>query len=218
MVDLCYLLLEYYRPHYPQIVIEDTSLYVVEFIKLLILIKTSPKKLLFMEHDEELTAKYLTAIENDLQQLKQYLPNEDNEDNETYTRDDLVEFLLFIYPFLEQTIPYKKLNIFIELVDSVFISQLYTDTIKNTFNPNSIAFVDNYLDADLILTDNYRYIVNKSEHTFAYNITDYISEFEQKKYLKFIIDILESRTHMSETKIISNLNKLHYANSLFKIK
>lgn len=215
LIDLCYTLLEYFRPNYPQINIDDTSLYIAELVKLIILIKTSPKELLFAGHDEALAIKYGETIQKDLENLKEKLPNVDSN---IYTETDLTEFLLFVYPFLEQTMSYKKLKIFIELVDSVFISQLYTDTIKSTFNPESIEFVSDYREADLILTDNYRYIVSKSNHTFAYNVADYIKEFEQKKYLKFILDILESRTHMSQEKIISNISKMHYADTLFPQK
>lgn len=201
LVDLCYALLEVLRPKYPQLQINDTSLYVVEMLKVLTLIKTFPNDLLFHNRDSFLQIKYYPSIEEDLNQVNKLIPMTSNT---IYTQEDLKELLLFIYPFLEQTKPQPKLNIFIELVDSFFISQLFCDSIKATLNEEAIEFVTDPAMADLILTDNHQYICNKSSHTFAYSINDYIKEFEDKNYIKFILDIIEARRHLSKEQINYN--------------
>lgn len=213
LIDLCYTLINYFRPTYPQILIDDFSLYVVELLKVLALIKTCPPELLFHNYENLLQQKYLKSIEQDLNNMRSLLPSVSNS---IYTEEDLKELLLFIYPFLEQTKPQPPLKIFIELIDSILTSQLYRDTIASTLHKDLYTFVDTPREADLILTDNYHYIYNKSAHTFAYAIEDYIKEFEEKKFIKFILDIIEGKRHMSTEQLHYTASAINYSPNSFQ--
>lgn len=205
LIDTCYKLIGYYNKNYYQIKIEDMTFYLVELIKLITSIEVSPKNLIFATSDQMVLKKYEQVVNEEYNDLQNIL----SESKLPLSSSTLRTLLLFTKPFLEKSKPTRSIQVYVEMMDSIFITQLFIDSISSVFNKKTVILTNDISEANVIITDNPDSINLRNDDTFIYLISDFITEFDNKKYLKFILNMLDIFTNNNRENIIQNVNLLH---------
>lgn len=204
LVKFCHKLISYYSRNYPQIKIEYMTFYLVELIKLIILIEVSPEELLLTMSDQATLKKYKNMIAKEKSELLLLL----SKSNLSLKMSTIETLLLVIKPCLEKSKMIKTISVYVEIMDSIFITELFGQAISQVFNSNKVMLSTDMSEANIIVTDNPDTISFKNEDTFIYLISDVMTEFDNKNYLKFILSVLSIFASSSEEDIIKNANLL----------
>ena len=188
LVELLYILIDYYSNSFEQLKSKDLLLYLVDWIKLITLVKVTPIDLFFSSIDKTTLKSYSTKTSTDLDSLLEHISLEDIK----FTREQFGALLLFSRPFLEKSKPTKKVKVYVRIVDSLVLTELYRDSIREIFNCETIELVTTSQEATLIITDNTKSTVLRRDGKVVYLIKDVITEFETKKYRQFIINFIDT--------------------------
>ncbi|MDF0479006.1 hypothetical protein OL233_01800 [Vagococcus sp. PNs007] len=188
IVELLYILIDYYSNDYEQIKSKELLLYLVDWVKLVTLVKVTPVDLFFSSIDKKTLERYSGNVTQESENLLKHLSLDDIE----FTKEQFDALLLFSRPFLEKSKPTKKIKIYVRIVDSLVLTELYRDSIKEIFNPETIELVSNSDEASIIVTDNTKSITLRKNGKIVYLIRDVITEFETKKYRQFIVNFIDT--------------------------
>ena len=188
IVELLYILIDYYSKDYEQIKSKELLLYIVDWVKLVTLVKITPIDLFFSGIDRATLERYSDKISQESEGLLEHVSLKDIQ----FTKEQFEALLLFSRPFLEKSKPTKKLKIYVRIVDSLVLTELYRDSIKEIFNPETIELVTTSHEASIIVTDNTKSITLRNNGKTVYLIRDVITEFETKKYRQFIVNFIDT--------------------------
>lgn len=77
------------------------------------------------------------------------------------------------------------------IVESGLLSYFYQESVTQLFNERIITVVHDIDQADIIITDNKKQVIEYNNDKYVYIIQNAIEEFEKKDYLQFIMIIVE---------------------------
>lgn len=210
-VELLYQLIDYYSKDYEQIKSKELMLYAVDWVKLITVVKVLPVDLFFSGIDRETLGEYSLKISNELEELLTLISLEEIQ----FTKEQFEILLLFSRPFLEKSKPTKKIKIYVRILDSLVLTELYCDSIKEIFNSDTIEIVESSEQATLIITNNTKSIALRKKGKVVYLIRDVITEFDVKKYRQFIVNYIDSVSNEKENVRKSCIERLSVHNKNF---
>lgn len=208
LVEFCYNLIAYYHGKYNYVKIEQMSFFLIEMIRMITIIEVSPNNIIMTEADLKMLTRY---SESAPEKYDEFLCHRNStKDNQVKLKESTIKTLFFyITMTLEKSKPVEKIDVYIEFLDSIFITQLFIDSVEQVFNPEIVKITSDISEASVIITDNPDSINFRNEDTFIYLISDFITEFDNKQYLKFIMNILDVVTNSDEERILKNVKLLN---------
>ena len=184
LITIISKLYKHYSYQFEQVNLKDFSFYLPEVIKLIALFKVKPipESISVIEigvlQDEE--HHEILLIERILLKENLYL-----ERKQIKVINQIVKY------FLNHSKELTRINIHVNLVESVILTKLYKESIRQLFNSNTVHLVEDINIADVIITNNMNHIMMYDESKFVYIIQHITEEFEKKDYLQFIIKIVK---------------------------
>ncbi|MDF0479005.1 helix-turn-helix domain-containing protein [Vagococcus sp. PNs007] len=184
LVKIVSKLIKYYSNQYGQINLKDLSFYVPELIKLMVLLKVKPTPLYCIEIDDVAMKdddyQEITIVERILLEEKFYLE-----------RKKIKGLICFMKRFLNHSRNLVKVKIYVNLIDSFLLTDLYKKSISQLFNFDTVCLVEDIDVANIVLTNDMRQVKTYDKTKFVYVIQEVTEEFEKKDYLHFIIKIVK---------------------------
>ncbi|CAM3366809.1 helix-turn-helix domain-containing protein [Vagococcus fessus] len=184
LIKIVSKLIKYYSTQYGQIDLKELSYYVPELIKLMVLLKVEPTPHYCIEIDDVTMTdndyQEITSVERILLEEKFYLE-----------RKKIKGLICFMKRFLNHSRSLVKVKLYVKLVGSNLLTDLYKKSITQLFNFDTVCIVEDISMADIILTNDMKQVKNYDKTKYVYVIQEVTEEFEKKDYLHFIIKIVK---------------------------
>lgn len=177
-------LVKYFSRDYDQIQLKELSFYLPELIKLIVLSKVSTKEKLF-KNTQELNSE--DECYSEIIMIERIFLEEDI----YIERRKIKAILNFVKRILDCSRNLVEVKIYVNIVESGLLSYFYQESVTQLFNERIITVVHDIDQADIIITDNKKQVIEYNNDKYVYIIQNAIEEFEKKDYLQFIMIIVE---------------------------